>query len=66
MKHKGVAPGALSKHSAVAFNGKMYIYGGIKANGQTSDCLYVFDSQVTKWSSRPRTVSLSPSLPNLD
>ena len=53
VREKGTPPGPLSKHTAVAYNNKMYIYGGVMANGETNDQLYVFEPAVHKWTVRP-------------
>jgi hypothetical protein len=58
VKGRGKIPGALSKHSAITHNGKIFIYGGTKAGGDVNDSLYVYDSHVNKWDCRPCLVSI--------
>jgi hypothetical protein len=41
---------ALRSHSTCGYEGKIYIYGGLKADGNKSKEIYAFDIKTSKWS----------------
>lgn len=47
---KGVkGPGAISHHTSVVWNNKMYLYGGSKANSEENLDLFVLDVDKCLW-----------------
>ncbi|QNU65622.1 hypothetical protein EHE19_011885 [Ruminiclostridium herbifermentans] len=49
---KASAPEALSGHSAVAINGKMYVFGGVTASNYRSSSLYEYDPTTDIWTEK--------------
>jgi N-acetylneuraminic acid mutarotase len=45
----GPNPGAISHHSSVVYNERMYLFGGSKANGEENKKFYSLDLKSYKW-----------------
>lgn len=45
----GPNPGAISHHSSVVYNDRMYLFGGSKANGEENKKFYSLDLKSYKW-----------------
>ena len=52
---KGKLPGPLAHHTTALWEDKMYLFGGLKPNGQTNKDLYCFDVRSSTWTiERPK------------
>ena len=45
----GHNPGAISHHSSIVYNDKMYLFGGSKSSGSENKNFYSLDMKSFKW-----------------
>jgi N-acetylneuraminic acid mutarotase len=45
----GPNPGAISHHSSVVYNDRMYLFGGSKANGEENQRYFSLDLKSYRW-----------------
>ena len=49
METTGPNPGAISHHTSVVFNERMYLFGGSKANGEENPRFFSLDLKSYRW-----------------
>ena len=55
----GPSPGAISHHTSVVYNDRMYLFGGSKSNGEENRNFYGLDMKLFKWENIPGVSSCS-------
>ena len=60
IKAKGSSPSPRSDHSAVIFEGKMIIFGGINADGEKLEDLWILDTAQETWKNIPAAMDIWP------